>query len=192
MTSQPDFLACACAMMCMAGGDEGGNAGWRASQFFFANLFRLEKPTIHCPFLLVAFYRNREFILHFHLALPNFWRKYKQSFYSSADSSSPRHGLRAAPNASRSSLDSSSNDAPTSRCYPRGGPDIEQDRSELFSGEFTRSFLRWTPKRFPAPGEENDDDLEGIKQSPISSSRNALDLARESEETLATLTRPGD
>lgn len=27
MTSQPDFLACACAMMCMAGGDEGGNAG---------------------------------------------------------------------------------------------------------------------------------------------------------------------
>ena len=90
--------------------------------------------------------------------------------------------------------------------YSRGGGNVDKDRSELFSG--------YNPERAgsgrffndgaaggrdPAPGEENEDDVEGIKQQlrttkqeSLASTRNALRLAREAEETARnTVTRLG-
>lgn len=90
---------------------------------------------------------------------------------------------------------------------PRGGaPD--PNRSELFSGynperagvnRFTASD-RGPELREPAPGEENEEDVEGIKQQiratkqeSVNSTRNALRLAREAEETArGTLLKLGD
>ncbi|KAE9401380.1 hypothetical protein BT96DRAFT_956563 [Gymnopus androsaceus JB14] len=108
-----------------------------------------------------------------------------------------------APNASRPSSYSSVNNAPTSvnarenynrsrgvgGVYSCGGADVEQDRSELFAG--------YNAEKDPAPGEENEDDRSQqtrfIKQESVNSSRNALRLAREAEETARnTLTRLGD
>ncbi|KAE9403004.1 hypothetical protein BT96DRAFT_917800 [Gymnopus androsaceus JB14] len=115
-----------------------------------------------------------------------------------SNSSSPRPGLPSAPNASRSSSNFSVNNAPTSvnvrenysrsrgvgDVYSRGGADVEQDRSELFSGYNAEKagsgrFFDGPQGIFrdPAPGEENDDDIE---QTPfvksVNSSRNALRL----------------
>ncbi|KAE9390364.1 hypothetical protein BT96DRAFT_1002326 [Gymnopus androsaceus JB14] len=140
-----------------------------------------------------------------------------------SNSSSPRPGLPSAPNASRSASysNSSLNNAPTSvnvrdnysrsrgvgDVYSRGGANVEQDRSELFSGYNPEKagsgrFFDGPQGSFsdPAPGEENDEDVEGIKkqtrfikQESVNSSRNALRLAREAEETARnTLTRLGD
>ena len=90
--------------------------------------------------------------------------------------------------------------------YSRGGGNVDKDRSELFSG--------YNPERAgsgrffndgaaggrdPAPGEENEEDVEGIKQQmrttkqeSLASTRNALRLAREAEETARnTVTRLG-
>ncbi|KAL0951144.1 hypothetical protein HGRIS_007879 [Hohenbuehelia grisea] len=90
--------------------------------------------------------------------------------------------------------------------YSRGGGELDQDRNELFSGynpEKTgsgRFFDGPRPVRTPPPGEENDEDVEGIKQQTkyvkqesVNSTRNALRLAREAEETARnTLNRLGD
>jgi hypothetical protein len=94
--------------------------------------------------------------------------------------------------------------------YSRGQKDINQDRSELFSGlnperagsgRFFDERRGPAPERAePAPGEENEEDVEGIKQSlrftkqeSVNSTRNALRLAREAEETARnTLGRLGD
>ncbi|KAG5648017.1 hypothetical protein DXG03_007051 [Asterophora parasitica] len=90
--------------------------------------------------------------------------------------------------------------------YSRGGAQLDQDRNELFAGYNAqksgsgRFFDGPQAGREPAPGEENDDDVEGIKQQTrfikqdsVNSSRNALRLAREAEETARnTLTRLGD
>ena len=87
-----------------------------------------------------------------------------------------------------------------------GAPD--PNRSELFSGynkelagpnRFTASDRR-PELREPAPGEENEEDVEGIKQQiratkqeSVNSTRNALRLAREAEETArGTLLKLGD
>ena len=89
----------------------------------------------------------------------------------------------------------------------RGGAQ-DPNRSELFSGynpeqarpnRFTES---GNPRelREPAPGEENDEDVEGIKQQirttkqeSVNSTRNALRLAREAEETArGTMLKLGD
>ncbi|KAI0651816.1 hypothetical protein C8Q79DRAFT_1005071 [Trametes meyenii] len=87
--------------------------------------------------------------------------------------------------------------------YSRGQGNIDNDRNELFSG--------YNPKKVgsgrfaddgpgggaglqrrgtPPPGEENEEDVEGIKQNmrfmkqeSVNSTRNALRLAREAEET---------
>ena len=84
----------------------------------------------------------------------------------------------------------------------------DPNRSELFSGynperagqnRFTASDRR-PELREPAPGEENEEDVEGIKQQirttkqeSVNSTRNALRLAREAEETArGTLLRLGD
>ncbi|KAI0348038.1 hypothetical protein BDW22DRAFT_1365434 [Trametopsis cervina] len=95
--------------------------------------------------------------------------------------------------------------------YTRGQKDIGQDRSELFSGYNPEKvgsgrFLDGPrgggpPTRAePAPGEEGEEDVEGIKQSlrftkqeSVNSTRNALRLAREAEETARnTLGKLGD
>ncbi|KAI0094920.1 hypothetical protein BDY19DRAFT_988708 [Irpex rosettiformis] len=94
--------------------------------------------------------------------------------------------------------------------YSRGQRDIGQDRTELFSGynaerASSGRFLddRRVPgsdRPEPVPGEENEEDVEGIKQSlrftkqeSVNSTRNALRLAREAEETARnTLGRLGD
>jgi len=84
----------------------------------------------------------------------------------------------------------------------------DPNRSELFSGYNAE---RAGPNRFtagdrrpelrePAPGEENEEDVEGIKQQiratkqeSVNSTRNALRLAREAEETArGTLLKLGD
>lgn len=90
--------------------------------------------------------------------------------------------------------------------YSRGAAELDKDRNELFSGYKAqksgsgRFFDGPQPGREPVPGEENDDDVEGIKQQTrfvkqdsVNSTRNALRLAREAEETARnTLTRLGD
>jgi len=91
---------------------------------------------------------------------------------------------------------------------PKGGGASDPTRSELFSGYNPE---RAGPNRFtasdsgpelrePAPGEENEEDVEGIKQQiratkqeSVNSTRNALRLAREAEETArGTLLKLGD
>ncbi|CAA7266466.1 unnamed protein product [Cyclocybe aegerita] len=90
--------------------------------------------------------------------------------------------------------------------YSRGEGNADQDRNELFSGYNPaksgsgRFFDGPNLGREPAPGEENEEDVEGIKQQTrfvkqesVNSTRNALRLAREAEETARnTLTRLGD
>jgi len=90
--------------------------------------------------------------------------------------------------------------------YARGEANIEVDRSELFSGYNPQKagsgrFFDGPDIRPPAnPGEETEDDIEGIKQQTrfvkqesVNSTRNALRLAREAEDTArSTLSRLGD
>lgn len=94
------------------------------------------------------------------------------------------------------SNNNSYNQQPSSGGYGGGAPD--PNRSELFSGynperagqnRFTASD-RGPELQEPAPGEENEEDVEGIKQQirttkqeSVNSTRNALRLAREAEET---------
>ncbi|PIL31998.1 hypothetical protein GSI_06702 [Ganoderma sinense ZZ0214-1] len=85
--------------------------------------------------------------------------------------------------------------------YSRGQGNIDQDRNELFSGYnpqkqgsgrfFSDGPTGGAPRRgTPPPGEEGEEDVEGIKQDmrflkqdSVNSTRNALRLAREAEET---------
>ncbi|KAF9015217.1 protein transporter SEC9 [Cyathus striatus] len=90
--------------------------------------------------------------------------------------------------------------------YSRGHSELDKDRNELFSGYNPqksgsgRFFDGPDIGRDPNPGEENEDDIEGIKtqtrfvkQESVNSTRNALRLVREAEETARnTLTRLGD
>ena len=89
--------------------------------------------------------------------------------------------------------------------YSRGQGDLDNDRRELFSGHdpskpSTGRFAHDGPTlREPAPGEENEEDVEGIKQQTkfvkqesVNSTRNALRMAREAEETArGTINRLG-
>ncbi|KAL1740036.1 hypothetical protein HDZ31DRAFT_85629 [Schizophyllum fasciatum] len=92
--------------------------------------------------------------------------------------------------------------------YSRGGGangDADRDRAELFSGlnpnkTGSGRFFDGPALREPNPGEEHDEDVEGIKQQTrfvkqesVNSTRNALRMAREAEETARnTLGRLGD
>ncbi|KAK0465146.1 protein transporter SEC9 [Desarmillaria tabescens] len=89
--------------------------------------------------------------------------------------------------------------------YSRGSAELDKDRNELFSGYNPQKagsgrFFDGPQIREPAPGEENDEDVEGIKQQTrftkqesVNSTRNALRMAREAEETgRSTLSRLGD
>ena len=93
--------------------------------------------------------------------------------------------------------------------YSRGqaNRNVDQDRSELFGGYKppqggSGRFFNNGPagREPPPPGEETEEDVEGIKQQmrftkqeSVNSTRNALRLAREAEETARnTLGRLGD
>lgn len=88
--------------------------------------------------------------------------------------------------------------------YSRGEANIDADRNELLGGykpsQGGRFYDGPDMGREPTPGEENDEDVEGIKkqtryvkQESANSTRNALRLAREAEETARnTLGRLGD
>jgi hypothetical protein len=80
--------------------------------------------------------------------------------------------------------------------YSRGQGNLDSDRRELFSGHnpektSTGRFTYDGPNLpEPAPGEEKEEDVEGIKQQTrfvkqesVNSTRNALRMAREAEET---------
>jgi hypothetical protein len=80
--------------------------------------------------------------------------------------------------------------------YSRGQGNLDSDRNELFSGynpekAQTGRFKYDGPALpEPTPGEENEEDVEGIKQQTrfvkqesVNSTRNALRMAREAEET---------
>jgi len=89
--------------------------------------------------------------------------------------------------------------------YSRGQGNLDSDRRELFSGHnpdkaSTGRFTYDGPTLTePAPGEEKEEDVEGIKQQTrfvkqesVNSTRNALRMAREAEETARnTVTRLG-
>jgi protein transport protein SEC9 len=90
--------------------------------------------------------------------------------------------------------------------YTRGDANIDQDRAELFGGYKPkpggsgRFFDGPGLENEPAPGEENEEDVEGIKQQTrfvkqesVNSTRNALRMAREAEETARnTMLKLGD
>jgi hypothetical protein len=80
--------------------------------------------------------------------------------------------------------------------YSRGQGNLDNDRKELFAGHNpnnppTGRFAYDGPTLSePTPGEENEEDVEGIKQQTkfvkqesVNSTRNALRMAREAEET---------
>lgn len=89
--------------------------------------------------------------------------------------------------------------------YSRGQGNLDSDRSELFSGynpekAASNRFAHEGPTlREPEPGEENEEDVEAIKQQTkfvkqdsVNSTRNALRMAREAEETArGTINRLG-
>ncbi|KAK0204510.1 protein transporter SEC9 [Desarmillaria ectypa] len=90
--------------------------------------------------------------------------------------------------------------------YSRGDAQLDQDRNELFSGYNPAKsggsgrFFDGPRGRDVPPGEENDEDTEGIKQQTkfvkqesVNSARNALRLAREAEDVArGTLGKLGD
>ncbi|KAH7931007.1 hypothetical protein BV22DRAFT_1190768 [Leucogyrophana mollusca] len=90
--------------------------------------------------------------------------------------------------------------------YNASSPQLDKNRGELFAGYNPeksgsgRFFDGPAIGREPPPGEENDEDVEGIKQQTrflkqesVNSTRNALRLAREAEETARnTINRLGD
>lgn len=91
--------------------------------------------------------------------------------------------------------------------YSRGGGEVDKDRNELFAGYNPaksqgsgRFFDGPGVGREPPPGEETDEDVEGIKQQTrfvkqesVNSSRNALRMALEAEETARnTMMKLGD
>jgi hypothetical protein len=80
--------------------------------------------------------------------------------------------------------------------YSRSGRNVQDDRNELLAGldpqklNSTRFVDGPGLGREPPPGEENEEDIEGIKtqtrfikQESVNSTRNALRMARQAEET---------
>lgn len=139
--------------------------------------------------------------------------QYNSSYRSTPQTYVPsRDGQYNAPNQSLDTEDTAALRDKYSRSngvgdvYSRGGANIDSDRNELFAGYNPqkagsgRFFDGPGIGREPAAGEENDEDVEGIKQQTrfvkqesVNSTRNALRLAREAEETARnTLSRLGD
>ncbi|KAF8591857.1 protein transporter SEC9 [Ramaria rubella] len=118
---------------------------------------------------------------------------------------SDREGLPSGP----PGRDKYNRNNPVGDAYTRGRANLEQDRAELFAGydpEKHKPTGRFTdgPSRGEGTGaggqDDEDDEVEGIKkqsrftkQESVNSTRNALRIAREAEETARnTLGRLGD
>ena len=85
--------------------------------------------------------------------------------------------------------------------YARGERNIDRDRAQLFAGASREPGAGAGASRFNnGPADDEEEDVEGIKgktralkQESVNSTRNALRMAREAEETARnTLTRLGD
>lgn len=132
------------------------------------------------------------------------------TYAASRDDNSARSSVRSSPANDGYSVpvrDKYNRNNPIGDRYTRGQGELDSDRNELFSGynpekngSGGRFFDGPPPRREPPPGEEDDEDVEGIKsqtryvkQESVNSTRNALRLAREAEETArGTLGRLGD
>lgn len=85
--------------------------------------------------------------------------------------------------------------------YARGERDIDRDRAQLFAGASRQPGAKPGADRFGNnPADDDEEDVEAIKgktkalkQESVNSTRNALRMAREAEETArGTLTKLGD
>ncbi|KAI6047612.1 hypothetical protein EDC04DRAFT_2886449 [Pisolithus marmoratus] len=133
-------------------------------------------------------------------SLPSY-RSNASTYVASRDGASPYGYTTSSQNSYDNYYES-----PTSKPPTPSDPALDCARNELFAGYNPnkagsgRFFDGPDLAREPAPGEENDEDVEGIKQQTrflkqesVNSTRNALRLAREAEETArGTLTRLGD
>lgn len=124
----------------------------------------------------------------------------RSNSYNSGKSEPPGDGYSAP-------RDRYGRNAPVGDVYSRGEGDLDRDRNELFAGynpQKAGGSDRFVDGpglgREPPPGEENEEDIEGIKtqtrflkQESVNSTRNALRMAREAEETArGTVTKLGD
>lgn len=137
---------------------------------------------------------------------PPSYRSTASTYVASRDGD-PYNGPSAAPPPASSYNDRYTKKDAVGDVYSRGRGDVEKDRGELFSGYNPEKagsgrFFNDGPGggRDVPPEEGNDEDVEGIKQSmrftkqeSLASTRNALRLAREAEETArGTVGRLGD
>lgn len=153
----------------------------------------------------------------FHIHTMAFWKRKEEKIPPVA---APPPSLGSRSNYSNSSTYVASRDgdpystpynAPSSRSASTtptvNASDRDPDRNALFAGYNAEKagsggrFFDGPPlAKEPVPGEEDDEDVEGIKQQTryvkqesVNSTRNALRMAREAEETARnTLTRLGD
>jgi protein transport protein SEC9 len=127
------------------------------------------------------------------------------AFDSVAYSAASRGNSGPQPNVNDNYYDKYSRSRNVGDAYSRGQGDVDRDRNELFAGydaskAQTGRFYDGGAIPDREPGQETEDDIEGIKkqtrfvkQESVQSTRNALQMAREAEETARnTLTRLGD
>ncbi|KAH6917352.1 protein transporter SEC9 [Coprinopsis sp. MPI-PUGE-AT-0042] len=127
------------------------------------------------------------------------------AFDSVAYSAASRSGSGPQPNVNDNYYDKYSRSRNVGDAYSRGQGDADQDRNELFAGynankAQTGRFYDGGNIPNREPGQETEEDIEGVKQQTrfvkqesVQSTRNALQMAREAEETARnTLTRLGD
>ncbi|KAJ8495864.1 hypothetical protein ONZ51_g1454 [Trametes cubensis] len=143
---------------------------------------------------------------------PNAYPRSTSNTYVASRDGDPYNGPSAVPPPSTNYGDRYARQNAVGDVYSRGQRDIDSDRNELFAGYDPKKagsgrFVddgpaagRGPPRRgTPPPGEETEEDVEGIKQSmrflkqdSVNSTRNALRLAREAEETARnTVTKLG-
>ncbi|KAI0639367.1 hypothetical protein C8Q77DRAFT_1163797 [Trametes polyzona] len=134
----------------------------------------------------------------------NYPRSTSSTYVASRDGD-PYNGPSAVPPPTTNYGDRYTRQNAVGDVYSRGQANIDSDRNELFSGYKPKPgggsgrFFDDGPggrggplqrRGTPPPGEENEEDVEGIKQDmrfmkqeSVNSTRNALRLAREAEET---------
>lgn len=126
----------------------------------------------------------------------------RSNSYNNAPPPRPTYGSNHSDPSSRPALSASPNDGYSApprdrfgRGYPPGGDPPDEDQ---YGG--ASRFQRPAPRPEPEAGQEDEDDIEGIKQQTrfvkqdsVNSTRNALRMMREAEETARnTLGRLGD
>ena len=130
----------------------------------------------------------------------------QQTQYSQQQQPAYGGGAQGGYGDSQPYADRYSRNKPIGDVYSRGGGQVDADRSELFSGYRpspggSGRFFDGPDAGAPPPaGQETEEDVEGIKkqtryvkQESVNSTRNALRMAREAEDTArGTLSRLGD